>query len=264
MPLSDRQLRIAIVMNRIVKERFTDLEWTELATLTRGEDIVYNHPRFVQMHQFSYEDAYLDDDLEIIKNLLDSHAANTEIMSDYLKVPEWLRQHNPHEYSKLFAHDGLLLEELSRLSKASSFDLNQNIVRIKESIDTDPELAIGSMKDLLEGLMKQVLKEYGKALSGKERFPDLLKDTQRTLNLDPSDLDETVKGRDLIKRILSNLGQVALNINELRNIYGSGKGRVRRSGITPRHARLVVNAGTALAVFLVETYEHHKATEMQT
>ena len=259
MPLTTRRLRIALIMNRIIKEQFTDLEWTELATLTDGEDIVYQHPRFQHVRYYSNEDEYIDEDLETIKQLLDRNEENLGIICDYLNLSDWLKRTNPREYARLFESSQHLLGELHDRAVANSFELHQYILRIQDGIDADPELAIGSMKDLLESVMKQILEAHEFGLTGKENFPQLLKRTQKTLHLDPSDLDERVKGRDLIVRILSSLGSVARDINELRNIYGSGKGRASATGVTPRHARLVVNAGAALAVFLIETFEHHQA-----
>jgi WD40 repeat protein len=56
---------------------------------------------------------------------------------------------------------------------------------------------------------------------------------------------------------LNNLGCVAVDIAELRNLYGSGHGKGEKlQGITSRHARLVIGSGTALCAFLLETYEH--------
>jgi hypothetical protein len=59
---------------------------------------------------------------------------------------------------------------------------------------------------------------------------------------------------------LSNLGSVA--VGELKNLYGSGHGRGQQSqGLTVRHAKLVVGAGTTLCSFLLETYEHRNNVE---
>jgi len=63
---------------------------------------------------------------------------------------------------------------------------------------------------------------------------------------------------EIVRRVLSNLGQVVTGIYELRNIYGTGHGQVRHSGISSRHARLVVGVGAALATFLIETNEMRK------
>lgn len=91
----------------------------------------------------------------------------------------------------------------------------------------------------------------------KDDIPRLLKNVQKILDLTPDEVDSSKKGADIIKKILSNLGAVAIGIAELRNIYGSGHGKGQRlQGLTSRHAKLVVGCGTTLCAFLFETYEH--------
>lgn len=127
--------------------------------------------------------------------------------------------------------------------------------RIKDSIETDPSLAIGSAKELLESTLKTILSEMGVEFNKNDDIPKLLKQTQKTLELVPSDVDDAKKGADIIKVLLSNLGQVAIKTNELRNLYGTGHGKVNNKGLTPRHARLAVGSTITLCTFLLETFE---------
>ena len=70
---------------------------------------------------------------------------------------------------------------------------------------------------------------------------------------------DKARAADTIKRLLSNLATITQGIAELRNQYGTGHGRVRRSGgLTSRHAKLAVGAAATLAVFLVETHQVRK------
>jgi WD40 repeat protein len=130
--------------------------------------------------------------------------------------------------------------------------------RINASIKTDPSLAIGSTKDLIEGTLKTILKGYNLEYDdGKDDIPKLLKLVQKYLELVPDDVDGSRKGAEVIKRVLNNLGSVAVGVAELRNLYGSGHGKGKKSqGLTSRHAKLVVGSGTTLCAFLLETYEH--------
>jgi len=132
------------------------------------------------------------------------------------------------------------------------------IDRINASIETDPSLAIGSTKELIEATLKTILNGCGESYDDKkDDIPKLLKQVQKVLELAPDQVDSAKKGTEIIKKILSNLGSVALGIAELRNLYGSGHGRGHHAkGLTARHAKLVVGAGTTLCSFLLETYEH--------
>src|ERR1017187_3406790 len=130
------------------------------------------------------------------------------------------------------------------------------IERIKKSVDEDPGLAIGSTKELLEATLKIILKELKIPADKDDDIPKLLKKVQKALDLVPDDVDEAKKGAEIIKVLLSNLGQIVIKIAELRNLYGTGHGIDRkRKGLNERHARLTVGVGVTLATFLLETFE---------
>jgi len=133
------------------------------------------------------------------------------------------------------------------------------IDRIKDSVETDPSLAVGSTKELVESTLKTVLTELSIAYDKNADIPNLLKLVQKALKLVPDDIDEKVKGAEHIKVLMSNLGQVIIKIVELRNLYATGHGRVgSKSALKPRHARLVANAGIALSTFLIENFKEQK------
>lgn len=137
------------------------------------------------------------------------------------------------------------------------------IDRINASIETDPSLAIGSTKELIEATLKTILNGHGVNYDDKkDDIPKLLKQVQRILELAPEEVDSSKKGAEIIKRVLSNLSSVAIGIAELRNLYGSGHGKGQKTtGLTARHAKLVVGTGTTLCAFLLDTHEHHTAKQ---
>jgi len=149
--------------------------------------------------------------------------------------------------------EALVISAISSHANEALFDIQQHILRITKNVEEDPELAIGSTKELLESVFKIILEQYGEN-PGTDDFPTLLKRVQKRLSLDPSSIKAT-KGRDTTKRILSSIGQIVIGIDELRNLYGTGHGQARRSGVSPRHARLVVGTGSSLALFLIETFK---------
>lgn len=132
------------------------------------------------------------------------------------------------------------------------------ITRMETSVDSDPEQAIGTAKDLVETCCRTILKERGKEMpeNSKTTVPGLVKDTCRVLALTPDDIPGDAKAVETIKRLLSNLATIVHGVAELRNAYGTGHGKpVGTKGLQPRHAKLVVGAATTLAVFLVETHQ---------
>jgi len=163
--------------------------------------------------------------------------------------------------SRLLA-GGPSLDDLKQ--KAEALDANhlaEQIRRMKDSIETDPSLAIGTAKELIETCCKTILSERGQEISGTPDIPTLTKATLKELNLVPEGIPNAARGADVIRRLLSNLSTVGHGLAELRGLYGTGHGQHgSTSGLTTRHAKLAVGAASTLAVFLFETHEATKKT----
>ncbi len=161
--------------------------------------------------------------------------------------------------SRLLA-GGPSLDDLKQ--KAKSLDANhlaEQIRRMEDSVETDPSLAIGTAKELIETCCKTILSERGQEISGTPYIPTLTKATLKELNLVPEAVPNAARGADVIKRLLSNLSTIGHGLAELRGLYGTGHGQHgSTSGLTTRHAKLAVGAASTLAVFLFETHEQTK------
>lgn len=143
-------------------------------------------------------------------------------------------------------------------------EVSRQVERILSSVDTDPSLAIGTAKELLETTCKTILEERAVPYQDNDDVPKLVKETRRALKLLPHDMPENAKGADSITRILSSLGNIGQGIAELRNLYGTGHGKGKgkgSSGLSPRHVRLAVGAATTLAMFFVETHQSRKPSD---
>lgn len=145
--------------------------------------------------------------------------------------------------------------------KAKAKTLNANhlaeqIKRLETSVESDPSLAIGTAKELIETCCKTILAERGKPVAGMPDVSTLTKVTLKELKLVPEGVPEASRGADVIKRLLSNLGTIGNSLAELRGLYGTGHGKHGSSaGLSPRHAKLAVGAASTLAVFLFETHK---------
>ena len=162
-----------------------------------------------------------------------------------------------------FIHDRIVSAPLKvspesfSIGKIDTRHLHQYLERINAAADSDPALAIGSTKELIEATLKTVLEQMAVSYDDKrEDVPALLRKVQKALDLVPSEVDESKRGAETIKKILSNLGAVAVGVAELRNLYGTGHGKASATrGLSSRHARLVATSGAALCQFLLETLE---------
>jgi hypothetical protein len=125
--------------------------------------------------------------------------------------------------------------------------MQEQINRMTASIDSDPALAIGSAKELIETCCKTILAERRKPAKGSEDVLELVKAARAELKLLPDNVPNAAKGAETIKRLLSNLATVAQGLAELRGLYGTGHGRDGKAkGVKPRHARLAVFAASPL------------------
>jgi hypothetical protein len=145
---------------------------------------------------------------------------------------------------------------------AAEFDakhLAEQVRRIEQSIESDPALAIGTAKELVETCCKTILAERGKPVAGTPDMPTLTKETLKELKLVPDDVPDAARGSDVIKRLLHNLGTIGNGLAELRGLYGTGHGKDGKAhGVKPRHAKLAVGAAATLTTFLFETHKETK------
>jgi hypothetical protein len=151
-------------------------------------------------------------------------------------------------------HPGSLQVHLEALADPSG--IQAELERIRRSVAEHPDDAIGAAKQLIEATAKVVLEERGFPVTGNEDLADLVKRSQRALLLHPKQ-SPSMKDPDsaeAVRRILGGLSSLALGVTELRNKYGSGHGRLKApSGLSPRHARLAVNAASTWCELLLET-----------
>jgi len=138
--------------------------------------------------------------------------------------------------------------------------IHKQIERMEKAVETDPDLAIGTAKELLETCCKSILEERGKSISGTPDMSTLTKATFKELDLVPESISKASRGKDTIKRILSNLATIGNGLAELRGLYGTGHGKEGQSrGLHSRHAKLAAGTAATLVTFLFET---HKETSI--
>jgi hypothetical protein len=146
------------------------------------------------------------------------------------------------------------LKEQAKVLNANH--LTEQIRRLEAAVESDPSLAIGTAKELIETCCKTILAERGKPVAGAPDVSTLTKATLKELKLVPEGVSDAARGADVIKRLLSNLGTIGNGLAELRGLYGTGHGKHgSTTGLGTRHAKLAVGAAATLTVFLFETHK---------
>ena len=244
-PTAERKppARLLYAMQQQIVATFDEADWIELGYFAGVPDLIRTDEVLLTALR-SGDRAYRLRVFEALESLL-QHRHPDELV-EYLKLPEWLAGHDPALGRELFINgDVSPLDELARAAISGHIpELTRQIGRIRRTASTDPEVAIGQAKEMLETVMKAILGEHG--LNSDIDLIKLVKLTRERLGLDGGGAS-TYRNRTL-----SNLTQLVEGINKLRNLYGTGHGRSRAGQTDPAHARLVVDSASALCVFFLE------------
>jgi hypothetical protein len=140
--------------------------------------------------------------------------------------------------------------------KISHENVLSRIRNIERTSESSPADAIGSAKELIEAVCKDIIERSGEHFEKASNPSALVRQTLKCLHLAPDDIPERSRGVDAIKSTLNSLGNIAHQMDEVRALYGSGHGKPSSArGLTPRHARLAVGSAATLCLFLIETYD---------
>lgn len=140
--------------------------------------------------------------------------------------------------------------------KIDTEELRRQITRMESAIDSDPCLAIGTAKELIESICKTIICERTNESPSTHKMNKLVRHASELLSLTPQDVPDEAKASDQIKKILGSLSVITQGIAELRNSYGTGHGKkAGAKGLNSRHARLVVGVASSLAIFLWESHQ---------
>ncbi|HCY63236.1 MAG TPA: hypothetical protein DHV59_10480 [Oxalobacteraceae bacterium] len=133
--------------------------------------------------------------------------------------------------------------------------MQKEIERVERAVDTDPALAIGTAKELVETCCKTILTKLDVEFAKGADISDLTKALAKELKLVPEGIPNEARGAENVRLILRNLAALPGYLTELRSLYGTGHGRDgRHRGLQPRHARLAVGAAVVFIDFVTETY----------
>ena len=192
------------------------------------------------------------------------HSANEMLEFERMMIPndEWKR--GPLHVNAIIAKliedqpDPLVVavargfEELDAVRQVTSIDLTQHIQRIRYALPKDPYQVIGATKDMLEATMKTILHGRGREETGNIKFSELTARCLLELGLKGTTPPGT-EGKRHLRRIASNAQRMIETVNELRNLAGTGHGRVvgNEPEITEADASLVASTGLILAAWML-------------
>lgn len=195
------------------------------------------------------------DDEEVVRLL---NSFNEALARDgYELYPaDWISGHAVYGWRRRDSFHGaspeLRLRERALLTDPEV--LEEHLVRIRDSLGSDPAAAISSSKNLIESLFRIILDRSGVAYGHGEDIPQLYRYVADLLELKADSVPESAKGSASAQQILRTLVTTIQSLAELRNELGIGHGQSTRSVALARHARLALNATVTVAEFVLDTW----------
>ncbi|ULG74235.1 abortive infection family protein [Macrococcus brunensis] len=143
--------------------------------------------------------------------------------------------------------------------KFSSQYIDSQVDIMMKCIESNPSVAIGKAKELIESCAKTILIEVSNGYDKEADLPALAKQAMQVIGLSAKDQDKTNSSGIISAKILGNLSSISHNMAELRNEFGDGHGKESTFiSLPPRYARLAVGTASTLVYFMWETYQERK------
>jgi hypothetical protein len=122
-------------------------------------------------------------------------------------------------------------------------------------VSTDPEGAITATRTMLESICKHICDERAAAYDDGWDLARLYKAAAGSMEIAPDQHSEQI-----IKQILTGVTTVVAGLAAMRNTLSDAHGKSKRSvRPAPRHAKLAVSSGFAIAGFLIDTHIEKKS-----
>lgn len=171
---------------------------------------------------------------------------------------------NERKLRLALGRDGWYLSDNGDLSRFGGADLEtggrealeQHLNRLRKAAG-DPALLLGSSKEVLESVAKIVLVEFGyeRVAVRKMKFGQLMHLSRERLGILPQSVDPNVEGHAHIRKLYQSIWSIIDEINELRNLQGTGHGHDLPIGVPDDLARMIVKETCIVAEFMLATLD---------
>lgn len=241
-------------LSEIAANVMDESDWKKFATRYSLDDEILEHPRFLRSMRWGDPD-YEGHVLDLVENLCSANVPAIHYLFD--EIPNIRKNLEEHilaawddEADPLITALSHSLEELDGVKAV--IDLRVYAARVEEALPSDPQQAIGATKDLLEAAMRTILDENNIPNIDKMDFPELTNTCFAELDMMPSTPPKSA-AEGKIRKISDNAKKMILASNELRNLVGTGHGRVvgKEEKLTADDASLVASNGIVLAAWLL-------------
>lgn len=128
--------------------------------------------------------------------------------------------------------------------------VHKQIRLMNNSIESNPHLALGISKELIETCCKHILSKAEIEIRKDWDIAKLVKETNKQIDLMPFQVENVEVAKSSIAKILGGLSNIVHGITELRNSYGTGHGHSPDfKALDAIYIKLAVSASSELAIF---------------
>jgi hypothetical protein len=237
--------------------------WKKFAVLHTLERQIINHGRFLRSCEWSDPD-YAGLVLDLVRYLFNEKPDALMEFFERSDVQRWLQSNAPKILDELEGVPDPLIEAITHgLAETAAvrdiIDLSQYTTRIQTALPDDPYQAIGATKDMLEATMRTILHGRGHIDVDQHDFPALTTHCFVELGL-IANTAPTTQGERHVRKIASSAKIMIETANALRNLAGTGHGRIvgEEEVVTAVDASLVASSGLVLASWLLRHAKNSK------
>jgi hypothetical protein len=248
--------RMKVRMSEALARIMDESDWKKFSTLHGLSRWITDHPRFLRSLSWGDPD-HEGHVLDLLNHLFDDDPGAFNELLNRPDVRTWLKKEDPGLIELWEGSEDPLITALSHsLSDVAAvsdvIDLSQYTKRIQDALPSDPYLAIGATKDMLEATMRTILHRRGVADVEKYDFPALATQCLTELGLISTSPPKS-DGEKHLRKIASSAKTMIETANALRNLAGTGHGRVVGAGevVTDADASLVASSGLILAAWML-------------
>jgi len=150
-----------------------------------------------------------------------------------------------------------VVDELSAMAAGIDFDTaNRDLDRALRHAEADPELAVTGACAVLESVCHSILVELNADIPAKQDIAGLYRAVREPLGLSPTKEGLPSEIVNDVRAVLSGLVTAVQSIGALRTHVGGAHGKQRgHQRIDARIAKLAIHSASAVALFLIETWQ---------
>lgn len=147
--------------------------------------------------------------------------------------------------------------ELSAMAAGIDFDtVSRDLDRALRAADVDPEIAVTSACAIIESVCRSILVELSLPFPNKQDISGLYREVREPLGLSPTKEGLSSEVVNDVRNVLGGLVTTVQSIGALRTHVGGAHGKERGfRRIDARIAKLAIHAASAVALFLIETWQ---------